>query len=167
MPNNFRHIGLISLMLPGAKIIDARRDPMACCFSAFQQLFAEGQEFSYDLTDLGEYYRAYVDLMDHWDRVLPGRILRVNHEDVVADLDREVRRLLDFCGLPFDERCLRFHETDRPVRTASSEQVRQPLNTRGVEQWRRYEGHLGPLREALGDLAPPEDARMSPAAAGA
>ena len=158
MPNNFRHIGLISLMLPQARIIDARRDPMACCFSAFQQLFAEGQEFSYDLADLGQYYRAYVELMDHWDRVLPGRILRVNHEDVVADLEREVRRLLDFCGLPFDERCLRFHETDRPVRTASSEQVRQPLNKRGVEQWRRYAAHLGPLREALGDLATAEDA---------
>ena len=157
MPNNFRHIGLISLMLPQARIIDARRDPMACCFSAFQQLFAEGQEFSYDLADLGQYYRAYVELMDHWDRVLPGRILRVNHEDVVADLEREVRRLLDFCGLPFDERCLRFHETDRPVRTASSEQVRQPLNKRGVEQWRRYAAHLGPLREALGDLATAED----------
>jgi tetratricopeptide (TPR) repeat protein len=153
MPNNFRHIGLISLMLPGAKIIDARRDPMACCFSAYQQLFAEGQEFSYDLTDLGQYYRAYVELMDHWDRVLPGRILRVHHEHVVADLEHEVRRLLDFVGLPFDERCLRFHETDRPVRTASSEQVRQPLNTRGVEQWRRYAAHLGPLRAALGDLA--------------
>ncbi|MFM7625203.1 MAG: sulfotransferase family protein, partial [Gammaproteobacteria bacterium] len=158
MPNNFRHIGLISLMLPQARIIDARRDPMACCFSAFQQLFAEGQEFSYDLADLGQYYRAYVELMDHWDRVLPGRILRVNHEDVVADLDREVRRLLDFCGLPFDERCLRFHETDRPVRTASSEQVRQPLNKLGVEQWRRYAPHLGPLREALGDLASADDA---------
>lgn len=158
MPNNFRHIGLISLMLPQARIIDARRDPMACCFSAFQQLFAEGQEFSYDLTDLGQYYRGYVELMDHWDRVLPGRVLRVNHEDVVADLDREVRRLLDFCGLPFDERCLRFHETDRPVRTASSEQVRQPLNKRGVEQWRRYAAHLGPLREALGDLATADDA---------
>ena len=158
MPNNFRHIGLISLMLPQARIIDARRDPMACCFSAFQQLFAEGQEFSYDLADLGQYYRAYVELMDHWDRVLPGRILRVNHEDVVADLDCEVRRLLDFCGLPFDERCLRFHETDRPVRTASSEQVRQPLNKRGVEQWRRYAAHLGPLREALGDLATADDA---------
>ena len=158
MPNNFRHIGLISLMLPQARIIDARRDPMACCFSAFQQLFAEGQEFSYDLTDLGHYYRGYVELMDHWDRVLPGRVLRVNHEDVVADLDREVRRLLDFCGLPFDERCLRFHETDRPVRTASSEQVRQPLNKRGVEQWRRYAAHLGPLREALGDLATADDA---------
>ena len=158
MPNNFRHIGLISMMLPQARIIDARRDPMACCFSAFQQLFAEGQEFSYDLTDLGQYYRAYVELMDHWDRVLPGRVLRVNHEDVVADLDREVRRLLDFCGLPFDERCLRFHETDRPVRTASSEQVRQPLNKRGVEQWRRYAAHLGPLREALGELATADDA---------
>jgi tetratricopeptide (TPR) repeat protein len=158
MPNNFRHIGMISLMLPQARIIDARRDPMACCFSAFQQLFAEGQEFSYDLTDLGHYYRGYVELMDHWDRVLPGRVLRVNHEDVVADLDREVRRLLDFCGLPFDERCLRFHETDRPVRTASSEQVRQPLNKRGVEQWRRYAAHLGPLREALGDLATADDA---------
>ena len=158
MPNNFRHIGLIGLMLPQAKIIDARREPMACCFRAFQQLFAVGQEFSYDLKDLGQYYRAYVELMDHWDRVLPGRILRVNHEDVVADLDREVRRLLDFCGLPFDERCLRFHETDRPVRTASSEQVRQPLNKRGVEQWRRYAAHLGPLREALGDLAPADDA---------
>jgi tetratricopeptide (TPR) repeat protein len=153
MPNNFRHVGLIGLMLPNARIIDARRNPMACCFSVFQQLFAEGQEFSYDLSDVGQYYRAYVELMDHWDRVMPGRVLRVNYEDVVADLDTQVRRLLDFCGLPFDERCLSFHETERAVRTASSEQVRQPLYRGAVEHWKNFEPHLQPLKNALGDLA--------------
>jgi tetratricopeptide (TPR) repeat protein len=154
MPNNFRHAGLISLILPGARIIDARRGPMACCLSAFTQLFAEGQEYSYDLTDLGRYFRAYVELMDHWARVLPDKVLRVNYEDVVADLEIQVRRILEFCGLPFDERCLNFHETERAVRTASSEQVRQRLYRSGVEHWKNFEPYLEPLRSALGDLAP-------------
>jgi tetratricopeptide (TPR) repeat protein len=151
MPNNFRHVGLIKLMLPNARIIDARRHPIACCFSGFKQLFAEGQEFSYSLTDIGRYYRDYVALMDHWDAVLPGQILRVMHEDVVADLEGQVRRLLDFCGLPFEPACLAFHETERVVRTASSEQVRQPLNRSGIEQWRAFEPWLDPLKIALGD----------------
>ncbi|MEO0982608.1 MAG: sulfotransferase [Pseudomonadota bacterium] len=155
MPNNFRHIGLIRLILPNAKIIDARREPMGCCFSAFKQLFAEGQEFTYSLSDIGRYYRGYVDLMAHWDRVLPGAVLRVQHEDVVADLEGQVRRLLDFCDLPFEEACLEFHKTERAVRTASSEQVRRPINTSGLDQWRPFEPFLGPLKDALGpELAP-------------
>lgn len=152
MPNNFRHLGLIHMILPNARIIDARRDPMACCFSGFKQLFAEGQEFSYSLEDIGRYYRGYVDLMAHWDRVFPGKVLKVNYEDVVSDLETQVRRLLDFCELPFEDSCLRYYETDRSVRTASSEQVRQPIFRSGVDQWRRFEGHLGPLKRALGDL---------------
>ncbi|MGB0764750.1 MAG: sulfotransferase, partial [Luminiphilus sp.] len=152
MPNNFRHIGLIRLMLPNAKIIDARRDPMACCFSGFKQLFAEGQMFSYDLEDVARYYRDYVRLMNHWDAVLPGYVLRVQHEDVVADLETEVRRMLDFCGLPFEEACLQFHKTERNVRTPSSEQVRQPVYNTGLEQWKHYEPWLGSLKTALGDL---------------
>ena len=150
MPNNFRHIGLIKLILPNAKIIDARREPMACCFSGFKQLFAEGQEFTYGLDEIGRYYRGYVELMDHWDRVLPGQILRVQYEDVVADLETQVRRILDFCGLPFEQACLDFHTTERAVRTASSEQVRQPIYDSGVEQWRHFEAHLDPLKSALG-----------------
>ena len=150
MPNNFRHIGLIKLILPRAKIIDARREPMACCFSGFKQLFAEGQEFTYDLTDIGRYYRDYVQLMAHWDMVLPGAVLRVNHEDVVEDLEREVRRLLEFCELPFEDACLHYYKTERNVRTPSSEQVRQPIFRDGVEQWRHFEPWLGPLKAALG-----------------
>lgn len=150
MPNNFRHIGLINLMLPNAKIIDARRSAMGCCFSGFKQLFAEGQEFTYGLTEVGTYYRDYVGLMDHWDQVLPGRVLRVRYEEVVADLEGQVRRLLDFCGLPFEDACIRFHETDRAVRTASSEQVRQPIFKSGVDQWEKFSDHLDPLREVLG-----------------
>lgn len=153
MPNNFRHIGLIQLILPNARIIDARRDAMACCFSGFKQLFAEGQEFTYGLQEIGRYYRDYVALMDHWDSVLPGKVLRVQYEDVVADLETQVRRILDYCGLPFEDACLEFHKTDRSVRTASSEQVRQPINTKGLEPWRPYAAHLGPLRDALGPLA--------------
>ena len=152
MPNNFRHIGLIRLMLPNAKIIDARRDPMACCFSGFKQLFAEGQMFSYDLEDVARYYQDYVRLMNHWDAVLPGYVLRVQHEDVVADLETEVGRMLDFCGLPFEESCLQFHKTKRNVRTPSSEQVRQPVYATGLEQWKHYEPWLGPLKATLGDL---------------
>lgn len=149
MPNNFRHIGLIKLILPNAKIIDARREPMACCFSGFKQLFAEGQEFSYNLTDLGRYYRDYVDLMSHWDVALPDFVLRVQHEDVVADLESEVRRMLEFCGLPFEDSCLRYFETERNIRTPSSEQVRQPIFTDGLEQWRHFEPWLAPLVTAL------------------
>jgi len=152
MPNNFRHVGLIRLILPQAKIIDARRSPMACCVSAFKQLFAEGQEFSYDLVDLGRYYRDYVALMRHWDEVLPGFVLRVLHEDVVDDLEAQVRRMLDFLGLPFEQSCLEFHRTERSVRTPSSEQVRQPIYTSGLEQWRNFEQHLGPLQAALGPV---------------
>lgn len=150
MPNNFRHIGLIKLILPNAKVIDARRHPLSCCFSGFKQLFAEGQEFSYDLHDIGRYYRDYVDLMDHWDEVLPGFVLRVQHEDVVADLEAEVRRMLDFCGLDFEEACLNYYETERNVRTPSSEQVRQPIFTDSLEQWRNFEPWLEPLFDALG-----------------
>ena len=148
-PNNFRHIGLIHLILPNAKIIDARREAMDCCFSNFKQLFASGQEFTYDLGDIGRYYRIYVELMAHWDWVLPGRILRVQHEDVVGDLEGSVRRLLDFCGLAFEEGCLEFYRTERSVRTASSEQVRRPISRDGMGQWRKFEAWLGPLRAAL------------------
>lgn len=151
MPNNFRHIGLIKMILPNARIIDARREPMACCFSGFKQLFAEGQEFTYGLDEIGRYYRGYVDLMRHWDDVLPGEILRIEYEDVVADLESQVRRILDFCGLAFEAGCVDFHQTDRAVRTASSEQVRQPINSAGLEQWRHFEAHLDPLKAALGD----------------
>ena len=151
MPNNFRHIGLIALILPNARIIDARRHPMACCFSAFKQLFAEGQEFTYDLAHLGSYYRDYVALMEHWDNMLPGRILRVRYEEVVADLDTQVRRLLAFCNLDFEPQCIDFHRTRRSVRTPSSEQVRQPIFTSGLDYWRNYEKFLGPLRRTLGD----------------
>lgn len=152
MPNNFRHIGLIATMLPGARIIDARRHPMACCFSGYKQLFAEGQEFSYDLGHIGRYYRDYVRLMECWQRLLPTRILRVQYEDIVSDLESQVRRMLDFLGLPFERGCLDFHQTRRSVRTASAEQVRQPLNTDGVDLWRHYQAWLGPLEDALGPL---------------
>lgn len=150
MPNNFRHIGLIHLILPKAKIIDARREPMACCWSGFKQLFAEGQEFTYGLEEIGRYYRAYIDLMDHWDKVLPGKVLRVDHEDLVANLESEVRRILDHCGLAFEPQCLEFHKTQRAVRTASSEQVRQPINRRGLDAWIKFEPHLAPLKASLG-----------------
>ena len=155
MPNNFRHIGLIHLILPNAKIIDARRDPMDCCWSGFKQLFAEGQEFTYSLEDIGQYYQAYVDLMDHWEQVLPpGRILRVQHEDVLDDLEGQVSRLLDHCGLPFERACVDFHRTERAVRTASSEQVRQPISRAGQGQWKPFEHHLAPLMDALGPELP-------------
>lgn len=152
MPNNFRHIGLIKLILPNAKIIDARREPMACCFSGFKQLFAEGQEFTYGLREVGQYYRDYVRLMDHWDSVLPGAILRVQHEDVLDDLEGQVRRMLDFLGLPFEQACLDFHRTERAVRTASSEQVRRPITKASVDLWRHYQSHLQPLKDALGNI---------------
>ncbi|WP_114521720.1 tetratricopeptide repeat-containing sulfotransferase family protein [Altererythrobacter sp. ZODW24] len=153
MPNNFRHIGLIKLILPNAKIIDARRDPMDCCFSGFKQLFAEGQEFTYGLEEIGRYYSDYVELMAHWDKVLPGAVLRVQHEDVLDDLDGQVHRMLDYLGLPFEQACIDFHKTERAIRTASSEQVRRPINRTGQNAWKPYEPWLGDLREALGSLA--------------
>lgn len=149
MPNNFRHIGLINLILPNAKIIDARRDPMDCCFSGFKQLFAEGQEFTYGLEEVGRYYADYVDLMDHWDAALPGKVLRVQHEDVLDDVEAQTRRMLDFIGVPFEDACLEFHKTDRAVRTASSEQVRQPINRKGQDAWKPFEPWLKPLKQAL------------------
>jgi tetratricopeptide (TPR) repeat protein len=152
MPNNFAHVGLIHLILPNARIIDARRHPLACGFSNFKQHFARGQAFSYDLADMGRYYADYVALMAHIDAVLPGRVHRVVYEDMVADTEAQVRALLDYCGLPFDPRCLRFFENDRPVRTASSEQVRQPIYRDGVDQWRHFEPWLGPLKDALGPV---------------
>ncbi|MGZ6013762.1 MAG: sulfotransferase [Caulobacteraceae bacterium] len=151
MPNNFRHVGLIHLMLPNAKIIDARRDPMSCCFSNLKQLYAQGQEFTYSVEDIARYYRTYVALMRHWDEALPGRVLRVQHEDVIDDLEGSVRRILDYCGLPFEEACIRFHENTRAVRTPSSEQVRRPIFRDGLDQWRSYEPWLEPLKAALGD----------------
>ena len=153
MPNNFRNIALIQLILPNAKIIDARRDAMDCCFSNFKQLYANGHPFAYNLDDIGRYYRSYVNLMDHWDRVLPGRVLCVRHEDVLADLEGSVRRILDYCGLPFEPACVEFHRTERRVHTASAEQVRRPINRDGVDQWRPYEPWLGPLKDALGSLS--------------
>jgi len=152
-PTNFCHIGLIQLMLPNARIIDARRSPLACCFANFKQHFQAGVWFTYSLEDLGHYYRDYVALMAHYDKVLPGRVHRVLYEDVVADLEGEVRRLLEYCGLAFEEQCLRFHETRRAVQTVSSEQVRQPIYAEGVDQWRNFEPWLGPLKDALGDVA--------------
>ena len=151
MPNNFRHLGLIHLMLPNARIIDARREPMACCFSNLKQLFANGQEFTYSIDDIARYYRTYLELMRHWDRALPGSVLRVHHEDVVDDLEGSVRRMLDFCELDFEPQCLLFHETKRSVRTASSEQVRQAIYREGLDQWRNFGPWLEPLKNALGD----------------
>ena len=151
MPNNFRHIGLIELILPGAVLIDVRRQPMDACFSAFKQYFAEGQTFSYDLEDLGRYYRSYLAVMDHWQAVLPGRVLTLSYESLVRNTEYEVRRLLAHCGLEFEPACLRFHETQRAVRTASSEQVRQPMYDSGVGYWRHFEKELAPLARALGD----------------
>jgi len=151
MPNNFSHVGLIHAMLPNAVIIDVRRHPLDSCFSTFKQHFAEGQSFSYDLDDLGRYYRCYLDLMDHWDAVLPGKVLHVGYEQLVRDPEANIRRLLAHCGLQFEPACLAFHETKRPVRTASAEQVRQPLYSSGVGYWRHFDSQLEPLKRALGD----------------
>jgi tetratricopeptide (TPR) repeat protein len=151
MPNNFRHIGLIHLMLPNAKIIDVRREPMACCLSNLKQLFASGQEFTYSIEDIARYYRNYLELMRHWDAVLPGCVLRISYEDVVKDLEKNVRRILEFCGLEFEPACVEFYKSVRSVYTASSEQVRQPIFREGLSQWRNYEPWLGPLKLALGD----------------
>lgn len=152
MPNNFLHIGLIKLILPNAKIIDARRHPMACCFSGFKQLFGDGQEFTYGLENIGRYYRAYVKLMAHWDSVLPHFVLQVQHEDVINDLEGQVRRILDFCNLPFEQQCLDFYKTERTIKTPSSEQVRQPIYRSGMDQWKHFEPYLDPLKSTLEDL---------------
>lgn len=151
MPNNFRHIGLVQLILPNAKIIDMRREPMACCFSNLKQLFASGQEFTYSVEDIARYYRTYLDLMRHWDTALPGRVLRVIYEDLVEDLQGSVGRVLEFCGLKFEPACVAFHKTERSVRTPSSEQVRQPIFREGLDQWRNYEPWLAQLKNDLGD----------------
>ena len=151
MPNNFRHIGLIHLILPNAKIIDARRYPLDCCFSIYKQLFAQGQEFSYGLEEIGSYYRNYIDLMDHWNRVLPGKILKVNNEDIINDLEGQVKRIIDYLELPFEEECISFYNTKRSVRTASSEQVRKPINKDGLERWKPYSKKLKPLVDCLGE----------------
>ena len=152
MPNNFLHTGMIQLLLPNAKIIDARRHPMACCFSNFKQYFARGQNFSYGLEEMGRFYRDYVELMAHFDEVLPGRVHRIFYEDTVADTETVVREMLDYCGLEFEPDCLRFFDSQRPVRTASSEQVRQPIYTEGTEQWLNYEEWLDPLKRVLGPV---------------
>ena len=149
MPNNFRHIALIHLIMPNAKIIDARRYPLDCCFSMFKQLFAQGQEFTYGLEEAGSYYNSYVKLMNHWYYVLPNKILRVNNEDVIDDLEGQVRRILSFLELPFEDACVSFHKTERSVRTASSEQVRQPINKKGMGRWKPYAKHLKPLINSI------------------
>lgn len=151
MPNNFRHIGLIKMILPNAKIIDARREAMACCFSCFKQLFAQGQAYTYGLQEIGQYYRDYVRLMDHWEQVFPGEILRVQYEDVVSDVETQVSRLLEYCNLEMQSACLEFHKTDRLVRTPSSEQVRQPIYREGLQQWQNFDEYLTPLKVALGN----------------
>lgn len=153
MPNNFWHIGLIHMILPNAKIIDARRNPLDCCWSGFKQLFAEGQEFTYDLHHIGRYYRAYVEMMAHWESVLPqGKILRVQHEEVLDDLEGQVQKILNYCDLPFERGCVEFYKTNRAVRTASSEQVRKPISKKGVGQWKNFESYLDSLKRALGPL---------------
>jgi tetratricopeptide (TPR) repeat protein len=151
MPNNFHHIGFIHLILPNAKIIDVRREPMACCFSNLKQLFASGQEFTYSVEDIARYYETYLELMRHWNMVLPGRVLRVHYEELVEDLEENIRRLLGFCGLEFEPVCVEFHKLERSIQTASSEQVRQPIFREGLTQWRNYEPWLAPLRNNLGD----------------
>jgi predicted Zn-dependent protease len=152
MPNNCLYVGLIQLILPKARIIDARRHPLGCCLSCFKQHFARGQSFTYDLGDLGRYYRDYVALMAHFDTVLPGRIHRVFYESMIGETEVQVRQLLEYCGLPFEEKCLRFHENERAVRTASSEQVRQPIFREALDHWRNYEPWLDPLKSALGPV---------------
>ena len=152
LPNNWLFVPFIQLILPNAKIIDARRHPLAGCFSNFRQQFARGQDFTYDLADLGRYYSDYVRLMAHIDALLPGRTHRVIYERMVEDTETEVRALLDFCGLGFEPECLEFHKTERAVRTASSEQVRRPIYREATDEWRAYEAHLGPLKDALGSL---------------
>jgi hypothetical protein len=155
MPGNWLSVGLIHLILPNARIIDARRDPMANCFAAFKRYFGTGQDFTYDLTDLGRYHRDYLALMGHFDAVLPGRVHRVTYEAMVGDTEAEIRRLLAYCGLPFEPACLRFWETARGVGTASAQQVRRPIYREALDHWRHFEPWLGPLRAALGGTAAP------------
>ncbi len=154
MPNNFPNIGLVHLILPNARIIDARRHPLDACVGNYRQLYARGQTFTYDLTDIGEYYLQYQRMMDYWNEVLPGRVLTVQYEDMVNDFENQVRRLLDFCGLPWEDACLHYYETDRPVRTASSEQVRKPIYADSIGRWRRYEKHLDELFAVLEPILP-------------
>ncbi len=151
-PNNFSHVGLMHLILPNAKVINARRHPFDSCLGGFKQLFAKGQHFTYDMAELAAYYRQYHETMQYWHRVLPGKVLDVHYEETVTDLETQVRRILAHCGLPFEEACLRFHENRRAVRTASSEQVRQPIYTDALGYWRRYEKHLGIWQDMLGDI---------------
>lgn len=153
MPNNFVHIGLLALILPNARIINVRRNPLDTCLSCYMQLFAQGQSFSYDLAELGQHYLQYHRLMEYWHEVLPGRVLDVQYEDVIADLEGQVRRLLEYCGLPWDDACVRYHQSERVIRSASSEQVRLPLYRDAQDRWRPYAEHLSPLVEALGPLA--------------
>jgi tetratricopeptide (TPR) repeat protein len=152
MPNNFAHIGLIKLILPNAKIIDARRQPMSACFSGFKQLFSTGQAFSYDLENIARYYQDYLRLMDHWHKTLPHQVLTVSYEDVVNDFENQVHQVLEFCGLPFEQNCLEFYNNARPVNTASSEQVRQPINTKGLDAWKPFEKFLTPLQSKLSSI---------------
>ena len=152
LPNNFSHVGLIHLILPNAKVINARRHPFDSCLGAYKQLFGKGQHFTYDMAELADYYRKYHETMRHWHRVLPGKVLDVHYEETVTDLETQVRRILAHCGLPFEEACVRFHETDRPVKTASSEQVRQPIYQSALGYWRHYDGHLGIWKELLADI---------------
>jgi hypothetical protein len=170
MPNNFPNVGLIALMLPNAKIIDARRHPLDACLSCYRQLFAKGQNFTYDLTEIGEYYLQYQRMMDHWAAVLPGRVLTVQYEEVVSGFEPQVHRLLEYCGLPWDDACLRFWESDRPVRTPSAEQVRQPIYDRSVGHWKHYERHLGELIDVVAPIRDRyrcyEAAGVAPAEAG-
>lgn len=152
MPNNFSHIGLIKLILPNAKIIDARRKPMDTCFSCYKQLFARGQAFTYDLPEIARYYLNYVKLMDHWDKVLPGYVYKIQHEDLIENQESITRELLEFCGLDFQPSTLEFYKNKRAVKTASSEQVREPINKKGLDQWKNYEEFLGELKYYLKDI---------------
>jgi len=152
LPNNFSHVGLLHLILPNARIINARRHPFDSCLGGYKQLFGKGQNFTYDMGDLSAYYRQYYETMRHWHKVLPGKVLDVHYEETVTDLETQVRRILEHCGLPFEESCVRFHENRRAVRTASSEQVRQPIYTDALGHWRRFESHLGLWREDFADI---------------
>ena len=152
MPNNFSFVGWIKLILPNAKIINTRRFPLDSLLGAYKQLFAKGQNFTYDEFELAEYYRNYIAIMDHWHRVFPGEVLDVHYEDTVTRLEWQVRRVLEFCGLPFEEQCLRYYENKRAVKTASSEQVRQPIYTSALGLWQRYEAHLALWKGELNDV---------------